>query len=447
MRIAGNTMQQAIDAEKDIFERDQFAGGLLNLFESSDDPLVVALDEKWGTGKTVFSKRLKKRAEDEGFKVVYFDAFKRDYDPDVFIALSAELLAKFPANTREKSSLKESAKAVGKTIGKLALKGGVRLLTAGAISAADVGDAAEEAANEIGNLAEAELDALIDRRLDSARLADETFAQFKASLEKLATPPREENQQTETPQEAKPLLFIVDELDRCRPDYALSVLETVKHFFSVRNVHFLLVCDIDQLVAAVHHRYGIEGHGYTYLEKFIDVRISFPVLAESERKIAIGRFIYDFRKGMPSGQGQDREWQISIDFLSNLALNHNYSLRRIEKIITQFAISIHFLNKNSYVQYHILSLLCDLKISNSKLYKKAKSGTLNYSEIMENYNKNGTIVINEKLGNLLQFFYDKDIDIEDPKWDRYKTISWQGSFESFSEIPIYLANQVVDKIG
>ncbi len=155
MRIAGSHMQKAIDADTDIFDRDQFAGGLLNLFESSDDPLVVALDEKWGTGKTVFAKRLEKQATEKGFTVIYFDAFKRDYDPDVFIALSAELLAKLPENSQKKSSLKESARAVGKTIGKLALKGGVRFLTAGALKAGDFSEATEEAADELGNMAEA----------------------------------------------------------------------------------------------------------------------------------------------------------------------------------------------------------------------------------------------------------------------------------------------------
>lgn len=445
MRIAGNTMQQAIDAETDIFGRDQFSGGLLNLFESSDDPLVVALDEKWGTGKTVFARRLEKRAEREGFKAVYFDAFKRDYDPDVFIALSAELLATIPANARDKPSLRESAKAVGKTIGKLALKGGIRLLTAGAINAADVGDAAEEAANEIGNLAEAELDALIDRRLDSARLADGAFKQFKASLETLATTPREENQETESSQESKPLLFIVDELDRCRPDYALSVLETIKHFFSVRNVHFLLVCDIDQLVAAVNHRYGIEGHGYTYLEKFIDVRVSFPTMQKHQRETAIKKFIEGFTENMPPDGEGGRMWNEMIEFISDIALSKSYSLRRVEKILTQFAVAMRFTTKEQIRLGAVVFTLCDLKISNPKIFNKAKNGTLKYSELLNYYKFDANT--HRWYIQWLRFCYDESIDTKDSEWRELSISISRYRVRDPHALALYLANEVVDKIG
>lgn len=410
MRIAGNTMQQAIEAETDIFGRDQFADGLLNLFESSDDPLVVALDEKWGTGKTVFAKRLERQATDKGFTVVYFDAFKRDYDPDVFISLSAELLAKIPQDSDKKSSLKESAKTVGKTIGKLALKGGVRFLTAGALKAGDFNETSEEVANELSNIAEAELDALIDHRLDSARVADQTFDKFKDSLKELANIPATEDVK------AKPLLFIVDELDRCRPDYALSVLETIKHFFSVQNVHFLLVCDIDQLVAAVHHRYGIDGHGYTYLEKFIDIRASFPTLRTNIREKSILDFLDNFIEGMPDDNEGGNYWDKMKEFICSIAITKSYSLRKIEKIVSQFAVCLHFTNERNLRIGAVVFVLCDLKITNPSLFSKSKQGILSYSELDEHYKFDDDRY--EWYIKWLRYFYDETIDRSDPEWQR-----------------------------
>lgn len=437
MRIAGSNMQQAIKAETDIFGRDQFAGGLLNLFQTSDDPLVVALDEKWGTGKTVFARRLEKQAT-ERFTVVYFDAFKRDYDPDVFIALSAELLTKLPPSDNKKS-IKENAKIVGKTILKVGLKAAVRLGTAGAVKVGDLSDAEEEAAGEIGDIAEAELDALIDRRLESARLADETFDKFKISLEKLTKTSQNENEG------AKPLLFIVDELDRCRPDYALSVLETIKHFFSVSNVHFLLVCDIEQLVAAVHHRYGIEGNGYTYLEKFVDVRVSFPAMQKNTRERAIRNFVENFTEGMPEDGEDGRLWQNMIEFITDLSLSKEYSLRRVEKIMTQFAVSMRFTNKDQIRIHSILFVLCDLKISNPKLFAKSKNGKLLYSELADHYTFD-----EEKYDRhikWLRYFYDDTIDRTSPEWERMGEVLWKYSFHGIEEASNYLANEVVDKIG
>lgn len=438
MRIAGSNSRQAIKAETDIFGRDQFAAGMLNLFQTSDDPLVVALDEKWGTGKTVFAKRLEKKAPDKDFTVVYFDAFKRDYDPDVFIALSAELLAKLPAS-ENKTSIRNNAKVVGKTILKVGLKAAVRLGTAGAVRVGDLSDAVEEAANEIGDIAEAELDALIDRRLDSARLADETFDKFKISLEKLTKTSQKEDDG------AKPLLFIVDELDRCRPDYALSVLETIKHFFSVPNVHFLLVCDIEQLVAAIHHRYGIEGHGYTYLEKFIDVRVSFPTMRKHERERAITTFVKSFTQDMPPDGEGGKLWRSMIEFITDLSLSKEYSIRRVEKILTQFAVAMRFTKTEQLRIPSIIFVLCDLKLSNPRLFAKSKNGKLSYSELTDHYKFD-----EEKYGRLmnwLRYFYDDTIDRKSAEWERMGQSLWRYNFHDVEDISNYLANEVVDKIG
>jgi hypothetical protein len=42
------------------------------------------------------------RARDQKFKVVYFDAFKRDYEPDVFVSLAAEIIEATGIKPKEK---------------------------------------------------------------------------------------------------------------------------------------------------------------------------------------------------------------------------------------------------------------------------------------------------------------------------------------------------------
>ena len=73
-----------------------------------------------------------------------------------------------------------------------------------------------------------------------------------------------------------PLVFLVDELDRCRPTYALEVLERVKHLFDVPNVVFVFGVNRDVLANAVASTYGIED-GWHYLSKFF---VSATPLAE-----------------------------------------------------------------------------------------------------------------------------------------------------------------------
>lgn len=249
MKLVAPDKQIVIDAQSDAFNRDDFAKGILSLFERTEDPLVIALDEEWGKGKTVFSHRLSRFAKERGFKVVYFDSFARDYEPDAFVSLAAAAIAALPTSEPTNSELVDRAKAVGKVVSNIAFKGAIRLASAGALTMADLSDGAEEMAIEISNIAEAQLDKVIDERLRGAKKEEEVFSKFRETLSKIG--------RGKQGSEDKPVLFIVDELDRCKPDHALLVLETIKHFFSVKNVHFLLVCHVEQLLASISIDMGV----------------------------------------------------------------------------------------------------------------------------------------------------------------------------------------------
>ncbi|MGW6163835.1 KAP family P-loop NTPase fold protein, partial [Bacillus altitudinis] len=64
--------------------------------------------------------------------------------------------------------------------------------------------------------------------------------------------------------------FIIDELDRCRPDYAIQTLERIKHHFDVPGIIFIVATDHGNLPAAVQTVYGAHVNGEEYLRKFFD---------------------------------------------------------------------------------------------------------------------------------------------------------------------------------
>jgi hypothetical protein len=72
----------------------------------------------------------------------------------------------------------------------------------------------------------------------------------------------------------KPLYIIVDELDRCRPSFALEVLEKIKHIFQVKGLRFILVYNDYILESIIEKTYGV-SNGNRYLEKFIQKTIHF----------------------------------------------------------------------------------------------------------------------------------------------------------------------------
>jgi len=72
------------------------------------------------------------------------------------------------------------------------------------------------------------------------------------------------------------VVFVIDELDRCRPDYALAMLEVIKNFFTVPHLHFVLGVNLAALEAIVRTRYGKKIGARTYLGKFIQVKLTLP---------------------------------------------------------------------------------------------------------------------------------------------------------------------------
>ena len=71
----------------------------------------------------------------------------------------------------------------------------------------------------------------------------------------------------------KKLIFIVDELDRCKPDYAINMIEVIKHFYSNKRIIFLLCTNNLQLSHTISNYYGSNFDGYGYLNKIYNLII------------------------------------------------------------------------------------------------------------------------------------------------------------------------------
>ncbi|TPI39897.1 hypothetical protein FJW07_11945 [Mesorhizobium sp. B3-1-9] len=440
MKILAPDIEHAVGTSEDIFGRDVFGDGLLKVFELSDDALVVALDEPWGSGKTVFARRLARRAKDQKFKVVYFDAFKRDYEPDVFVSLAAEIIEETGIKPKEKRVLKERVKDVAKIVGRVAIKGAVRGLTAGVVRASDFEDANEDVANEVAKEIHAELDRIIDSRLESAKAEQRAFESFRQTLSDLMS----------ANDDQKPLIFIVDELDRCKPTYALSVLETIKHLFSVKNVHFLLVCQLNQLSAATKKMYGSEIDASLYLEKFIHFRVTFPRFEKRENDRLLKRFVLNILNEMPDDDQSGQLKDSFADFTSVVWRRGDYSLRRLERLCTLFGLCMAFTNKRTIRYPAIIYILCDLKISMPSLFAKAKDGTLAYREVKAHYEFSDDP---DKRDNDLdwyalnwRYFLSSDKELQGFDVSGFRSSSFEFNIDR-EDVVRFLANKIVDRFA
>lgn len=72
------------------------------------------------------------------------------------------------------------------------------------------------------------------------------------------------------------LIVFVDELDRCKPSFAVCLLERIKHYFSHKNITFVFSVNLKELQHTIRNHYGEDFDGFRYLDRFFDLRVSLP---------------------------------------------------------------------------------------------------------------------------------------------------------------------------
>lgn len=235
----------------------------IEMLNYQDDSYSIAFDGRWGSGKTFFVKQCKLVldclneenqysykdqildviGQDEiakltkiKFKTVYFDAWKNDSDLDPIVSLSKSI-----ATTA--FNIKTKAKTVAIEAGRELVK-----IAAKEIAKAD-----------------------IDNILDIFHTEEDIEAKFKKELASLI------------PKNGRLIVFI-DELDRCRPTYAVKLLERVQHFFDNKKITFVFSVNLYELKNTIKKLYGSSFDGDRYLDRFFDFVMEVP---ESDFKSSI----------------------------------------------------------------------------------------------------------------------------------------------------------------
>jgi predicted KAP-like P-loop ATPase len=135
----------------------------------------------------------------------------------------------------------------------------------------------ENSEPEVGILGDAiaaagkEIEALTDKTAD-ALIAE--FARASQSIQSFRSNMGELTSKLHAAGVNSPLFVMIDELDRCRPSYAVTVLERVKHLFEANDVVFIFATDTNQLQHTIRGAYGGDFDGRSYLSRFFDRRYS-----------------------------------------------------------------------------------------------------------------------------------------------------------------------------
>jgi hypothetical protein len=311
--------------KNDLFERNLLAERLTTYVNGLTVGCVIGVDAPWGEGKTYFGRNWEAQLQLQGYKTIYLDAFEQDFTDDPFFLISAEILSGVKQEEDESwSKFRDACVNAGKVLLPTAAKFTVNTLGKLLLSINDLSeikDKFEEVFEEkLGNATEK----YVQKRLKEYDQEKTTVARFKESLAEFAIV------------QEKPVVFFIDELDRCKPTFAVKVIERIKHFFDTPNLVFVLLMNRSQLEEAIRGVYGTSLDAHAYLGKFVHFFLTLP------KHAPISRYGRNFNRVYSAELAKRYNYPTTtgigdfIDSLAVFATCWKLSLRDLEKAFIYF---------------------------------------------------------------------------------------------------------------
>ena len=269
----------------DMLDRAKYAEYLTTyLKQYKNESYVFNINSNWGAGKTYFIKRWAGSLS-QHHPVVYFNSWKFDHNNEPLILILSEIIQQLTNLIKGSEHKKRKARlnsAVTKTIKHIAptLAKGVFKKISG-VNWNDLKDESSEDANEDQNqdsinlgadTASVTTQAILNLHTQQQASIDELKQQIKQILSEVLV-----NDNTDGKERCSPMYVFVDELDRCRPTFAIEVLEVIKHIFDIPRIIFVIATDTEQLQHSIKAVYGHDFDAEKYLMRFFNRSFALPV--------------------------------------------------------------------------------------------------------------------------------------------------------------------------
>lgn len=307
--------------KKNYSSRNKYLNSLIQMFTKLTNGCILGLASKWGNGKTYFLKQLEfllnnclnqeyeefiseisslQIAKNECIKCIYINAWESEIYENPALAIIYELLLNNP-------SVQFGSIETGLKISNI-LKNIVETISKGIIKAEDI---------------KYNTDKEMFEDLSKIKKQKELISKFIYELKgELGV---------------NKLVIIVDELDRCKPNYSVKFLETLKHYYLVENVIVLVSIDRTQLSNSIKNVYGNEFDSYLYLDKILDILFELPSLSYDELKHYMQKKL---------------NYELKTNYVDSIVINRavykfHPSLREINKFYDYYRM---FIKRDSYFE-------------------------------------------------------------------------------------------------
>lgn len=366
-----NVLPDDIFNRKDISQK--MAKVITTLPSADVSPLII--HGPWGSGKSIHAKRiiqtLKEAPYSNDVTAVYWDAAKSDYITDPLMAFVAHLYKSVPIEKEEEyrgNAIMLCLKALTSATGEM-----LNQVTA-STTGVDLKEVAKVAKDTIDN---------------DINQNNPAYAQFISFLEASKT---EQNRIAaaelliKTVANRKKLVIVVDELDRCRPDFALRMIENIKHLFStIDDCRFILVLNKDTITASVSSFYGLsKNDAEYYISKYTKIEFQLPLfvpgIGQNCNLFYFNHLLKQETDGIIANNG------LIASFVSIYSHYRNIHLREIEKVVKNIKLIATLYHDDLHASNHYLSLLlvviCFVQVSDNKLLASLLARTYKPSDVL-----------------------------------------------------------------
>lgn len=259
--------------EKDILGRECFAKQIETYLEesfSSDSSLVISINGPFGSGKSDFIDRWRNRIQSTNqgnYKAILINAWESDFCDDPLLPLLSEVIEKLQGITEENSNKAGENENIKNLKEKGAKVLQFSLLLANSLFSNKTGVNIREILNEMASEDTGKL-------LDEGKIF-ELYQERKSAISELKLLIKESLEKAGG-KKGKKLIIFIDELDRCRPDYAVSFLETLKHIFDIPGLIFVITIDYLHLENSCKALFGKDLVFPEYFRKFVQRSFTLP---------------------------------------------------------------------------------------------------------------------------------------------------------------------------
>ncbi|MFO1512351.1 MAG: P-loop NTPase fold protein [Verrucomicrobiota bacterium] len=351
---------------------------LSRLVQSAEQPFVITVEAPWGWGKTKFIERWKAHLAKEKHACLYFNAWENDFVADPLVAFIGELrpiVEAIKGGTDKNSPVRQKLHRLQELGVKLAKKSAPVLIKAAArkaLGSETVKEVSEIAAESAETTAEL-VSETVKRQIERYDEEKNSIADFRKTLSELA------EAITSSEHSQKQVVFFVDELDRCRPDFAMTLLERIKHLFNVDRIVFVLAIDREQLRNTVRYLYGSGEHADVYLRRFVDFSFQLPKpSAQAFSELLQQRFeMVDFFKGRNNGNLEHERFSSAF---ADTAQSLNLDLRTQEQCFTRLNVIFRIWAQNTFIPTDALCVLVGLRVGQPELFENLRSARVPFAD-------------------------------------------------------------------